>query len=195
MQLSYQLLILFPFLVLGALTGLRRGWRAEAVTTFGLLLTLIFFATPQRTSQLGVVFNRIVLAFGSFFSALLDTDLQTPVLVQPDEPGAFQIIGFILLVILAYAAGGAFAGPRVVSSLGSLVGGILGVINAFLVGSQVFSLLSQYYPTLFGEESIIIITPGDAAAETLRSYLPTIFAILFLFLLVYLLLRSARARQ
>lgn len=195
MQLSYQLLILFPFLVLGALTGLRRGWRAESVTTFGLLLTLIFFATPQRTSQLGIVFNRIVLAFGSFFSALLDTDLQTPALVDPTNPGIFQIIGFVLLVIMAYAAGGAFAGPRIGSSLSSLVGGILGVINAFLVGSQVFGLLDQYYPGLFDQENAIIITPGDGAVETFRAYLPTIFAILFLFLLVYLLLRSARARQ
>jgi hypothetical protein len=194
MQLSYQLLILLPFLVLGALTGLRRGWRAEAITTFGLLLILIFFGTPQRIRQLAVVFNQIVLAFGSFFSALLDTDLQTRALVDPANPSVFRIISFVVLVILAYIAGSAFAGPRTASSLGALVGGIVGVVNAFLVGSQVFSLLNQYYPTMFGERSTIIITPGDGAADALRGYLPTIFAVLFLFLLIYLLLRSPRTR-
>jgi hypothetical protein len=195
MQLSYQMLILLPFLVVGALTGVRRGWRREAFTTFGLLLTLVFFGTQQRTGVLGELFNRLVQAFGWFFSTLLGTDFQTFPVVDPNNPSVFQIIGFIVFFILSYAMGNSFGDGKNVSRLGALAGGILGIVNVFLVGSQVFSFIYQYRPSAFGDQSVIILTPGDGTADTLRNYLPTIFAVLFIFLLLYMLFRLPKTRQ
>ncbi len=195
MQLSYQFLLILPFLVIGALSGIRQGWRSEVLTTAGLLITLIFFGTPERTSQLGALFNRLVQAFGSFFSTLLNADIQTRAVVDPANPTWFQVVGFALFVIMSYVVGGAISNPKYVSRLGAIMGGILGIVNVFLVGSQVFSFLNQYRPGLFGQGGVIILTPGDGTADTLRDYIPTIFAVLFIFLLVYMLLRLPKTRQ
>jgi hypothetical protein len=195
MTLSYQLLLLIPFLVLGALSGLRRGGRREAITTFGLILVLLFFGNAQGAGVLGDLFNRIVQAFAVFLSVLLDTDLQGRNFVNPNTPGLSQIVWFLFFVLLAYAAGGAFGETKYVSRLAALVGGILGVINAFLVGSQLFTLINQNWPGWFARQDVIVLTPDTGPTGTLRDYLPTIFAILFILWIAYLFLRLPRTRQ
>jgi hypothetical protein len=194
MTISYQLLLIFPFLLLGAMFGARRGWREEAITTAGLLFALIFFGNPERTGLLGQLINRVVQAFASFFSTLLGTDLQAQTLISTENPGTFQIVGYILVVILAYVVGGALGERRNLARLGRLMGAILGAINVFLVGSQLFTFVNQYFPNFFNQESTIQVTP-DSGVNVLRGYLPSVFALLFILLLVILFLRLPKMRQ
>jgi len=194
MTISYQVLLIFPFLIIGALMGARRGWREEAITTTGLLFALIFFGNPERTSLLGQLVNRIVQAFASFFSTLLGTDLQAQSLIATDNPSTFQLVGYIIVVVLAYIVGGALGERRNMTRLGRIMGAILGAINVFLVGSQLFSFVNQYFPNFFNRESTILVTP-DNGVNVLRGYLPSIFALLFILLLVILFLRLPKIRQ
>lgn len=194
MTISYQLLLIFPFLLLGALYGVRRGWREEAITTAGLLFALIFFGNADRTSLLGQLINRVVQAFASFFSTLLGADLQAQQLIATDNPGTFQIIGYLFVVILAYVIGGALGERRNITRLGRMMGAILGAINVFLVGSQLFSFVNQYFPNFFNRESTILVTP-DNGVNVLRGYLPSVFTLLFILLLVILFLRLPKIRQ
>lgn len=193
MIISYQLLLLFPFLLIGVLYGTRRGWREEAITTVGLLMALIFFGNPDRTGLLGQLINRIVQAFASFFGTLLGTDLQATPLIS-ENPGNFQIIGYILVVVLAYIIGGALGERKNLGRGGHALGGILGAINVFLVGSQLASFINQYFPNFFNRESTITVTPATGE-NVLRGYLPSIFALLFILLLVILFLRLPKIRQ
>jgi hypothetical protein len=187
-------LLILPFLLLGAMYGARRGWREEAITTAGLLFALIFFGNPERTGLLGQLINRVVEAFASFFSTLLGTDLQAQTLISTDNPGTFQIVGYVLVVILAYVVGGALGERRNMARLGRIMGAILGAINVFLVGSQLFSFVNQYFPNFFDRESTIQVTP-DNGINVLRGYLPSVFALLFILLLVILFLRLPKIRQ
>ena len=194
MTISYQVLVLFPFLLIGAMFGARRGWREELITTLGLLLALIFFGNPDRTGLLGDLINRIVQAFASFFSTLFGTELTAVPLVQSDNPGTFQLIGFMLVVLLAYIIGGALGERRNMTRLGVLMGFILGGVNVFLVGSQLTSFINQYFPAFFNQERMITVTPAGGV-NVLRGYLPSIFALLFILLLVILFLRLPKIRQ
>lgn len=194
MTISYQLLLIFPFLVIGALYGARRGWREEAITTVGLLLALIFFGNPERTGLLGELINRIVQAFASFFGTLIGTDLEATPLIANDNPGNFQLIGYILVVILAYIIGGALGERKNMGRGGRSLGAILGAINVFLVGSQLASFINQYFPNFFNRQSTITVTPA-AGANVLRGYLPSVFALLFILLLIILFLRLPKIRQ
>jgi hypothetical protein len=194
MTISYQLLLIFPFLIIGAFLGFRRGWREEGITTVGLLFALIFFGSPGRTTLLGTLINRVVQAFASFFSTLLGTDLQAVPLVESDDPAAFQVVGYIIVVILVYLAGGVLGERRNLTRLGRMMGAILGAINVFLVGSQLFSFINQYNPDWFNQQQTIQITP-DSGVDVLRGYLPSIFALLFILLLIILFLRLPKIRN
>ena len=194
MTISYQLLLIFPFLLLGAMFGARRGWREEAITTAGLLFALIFFGNPERTGLLGQLINRVVQAFASFFSTLLGTDLQAQALISTDDPGTFQIVGYVLVVILAYIVGGALGERRNMTRSGRMMGAVLGAINVFLVGSQLFSFINQYFPNFFNRDSTIQVQ-ADSGINVLRGYLPSVFALLFILLLVILFLRLPKIRQ
>lgn len=194
MTISYQLLLIFPFLVIGAIYGSRRGWREEAITTVGLLAALIFFGNPDRTGLLGQLINRIVQAFASFFNTLLGTDVQAQRLIATDNPSTFQLIGYIFFVVMAYLAGGVLGSRKGMTRLGKFMGSILGAINVFLVGSQLFSFINQYLPDLFDQESTIVLSPAGGA-NVLRGYLPSIFALLFILLLVILFVRLPKIRQ
>ncbi len=194
MTISYQILLIAPFVIIGALIGFRRGWREEAITTVGLLLALVFFGSVDRTSLLGELINRIVLAFASFFSTLLGTDLQATPLIAEENPTTFQLIGFILVVLLAYLVGGALGERRNMTTLGRVMGAILGGINVILVGSQLFSLINQRNPEFFNNQTTIEVTPAGGA-NVLQNYLPSVFALLFILLLVILFLRLPKIRQ
>jgi hypothetical protein len=194
MTISYQLLLIFPFLLIGAFAGFRRGWREEAITTAGLLFALIFFGNASRTSLLGTLVNRVVNAFAQFFSTLLGTELDPVPLVASENPGTFQILGYIAVVILAYLVGGVLGDRRNLTRLGRMMGGLFGAINVFLVGSQLFSFINQYFPDFFNRQSTINVTP-DSGVNVLRGYLPSVFALLFILLLVILFLRLPKIRS
>ncbi|WP_026370132.1 hypothetical protein [Kallotenue papyrolyticum] len=194
MTISYQVLLIAPFVIIGALYGFRRGWREEAITTVGLLLALIFFGSTDRASLLGQLINRIVAAFASFFGTLLGTDLQATPLIAEDNPTTFQMIGFILVAILVYIIGSALGERRNMAAAGRLMGAVLGGINVILVGAQLFSMINQRNPEFFDTQTTIEVTPATGV-NVLQNYLPSVFALLFILLLIILFLRLPKMRQ
>ena len=194
MTIPFQLLLIFPFLVVAALWGWRRGWKEEAITLVVLLLSLVFFGSLSRTSLLAILVNRIVEAFASFFGTLIGTDIQTRSLVSTENPTLFQIIGFFLTVMLAYAIGTGLGQRRDLSAVGRLAGSILSIFNVFLIASQAFRFINQRNPDLLNREGTIIVTQ-DTNVNALLSYLPSLFAILFVVLLIVLVLRLPKIRE
>lgn len=194
LRLTYQLLLTLPFLIAGVIYGWRRGWREEAITTVVLLAALLFFGNNRLADIMGTLVNRIVQAFALFFSALFGGEVSAPQLVTENTQGFFRFAGFVLFVIMAYVIGGAL-GLRVgMSRAGRLLGSILGGLNVFLVASQLFGYIQRFLPDAFQRESTITITP-DTDANLFRSYLPSIFALLLILLLVMVFLRLPKIRQ
>ena len=191
MTIPYQLLIIIPFLIMGVFLGLRRGWIEEAITTIGLIFALVFFSNVERTSLLGVLINRVVQAFALFFGALLGTTFESQALVEIGNPNVFQFVGFVMTVILAYIVGSAVGRRRGLTRLAYAMGGILGAINVFLVASQLITFITQYFPNFF--ERTVTVTSDSG--NVLREYLPSIFALLFILLLVIFFLRLPRIRS
>ncbi len=194
LQLTYQLLLTLPFLIAGVIYGWRRGWREEAITTVVLLGALLFFGNNRLADIVGTFVNRIVQAFALFFSALVGGEVTARDLVTENNESLFRFIGFVVFVIMAYVIGSAL-GLRVgLSRIGRLLGAILGGLNVFLVASQLFTYIQGYLPAVFQQESTITITP-DGGVNVLRSYLPSIFAILLILLLITVFLRLPKIRQ
>jgi hypothetical protein len=159
-----------------------------------LLAALLFFGNSRLADILGVLINRIVQAFALFFSALFGRTVPAPDLVTENTAGAFRFIGFLVLVLLAYVGGSALGLRTGVTRLGQMLGAIVGGLNVFLVASQIWSYVQQYLPSAFQRESTIVITP-DNDANVLRGYLPSIFAILMILLLIIVFLRLPKMRQ
>jgi uncharacterized membrane protein required for colicin V production len=149
----------FITLVIGifGLVGFVRGWWKEAITT-GLLVTLLTLLKQPEWAQ-GIIdfFNRIILLITAFFTAgsLEPTEIaaaastaQPPVTI---DPGAFRpyIIILIILVVFSYFIGNAGIGNSVVTPIARLFGGILGLINGFVI----ISLLREYALRRFLPES------------------------------------------
>ena len=194
LQLTYQLLLTLPFLIAGVIYGWRRGWREEAITAVVLLAALLFFGNNRLADTMGVLVNRIVEAFGLFFSALFGGDVATRQLVTENNQGLFRFIGFVVFVVMAYIVGGALGQRTLLNRGGRLLGSVLGTLNIFLIASQVWSYLQGFLPDVFDQESTILITP-DQDANILRSYLPSIFALLLILLLIVVFLRLPKMRQ
>ncbi len=194
LTLTWQLLLTLPFLVAGMLYGWRRGWREEAITTSVLLVALLFFGNNRLADSLGMLVNRVLQAFALFFSALFGGEIAAPELVNANNAGLFRFVGFLLFVGMGYVIGGALGQRTLLTRTGRLVGSILGVLNVFLIASQIWAYLQRFLPDVFQRESSIRVTP-DPEGTVLRSYLPSIFALLLLLLLIMVFLRLPKIRQ
>lgn len=194
MTIPFQLLVILPFLIIAAIWGWRRGWREEAITLGFLLLALIFFGSLERTTLMGTLVNRLVEAFASFFGTLIGTPIQTRALVSTENPTLFQVIGFILGVMLAYAIGTGLGRRGSLTRSGRFIGSILSIFNVFLVGSQIFRFINQRNPTFLNREGTIVVTQ-DTNVNALLSYLPSLLAILVILLLIIFALRLPKIRH
>ena len=192
-RLTYQMLLTLPFMVAGIVYGWRRGWREEALTTAALLVALILFG-ERFSDNMGALVNRIVQAFALFFGALFGGEIAARSLVTDTNQSFFRFIGFIVSVFLAYLLGGVLGARRSLSRGGRLLGVTLGAVNVFLVASQVFAYIARFLPDSFQQEGQITLTP-DPSAALLRSYLPSIFALLLILLLIVVFLRLPKIRE
>lgn len=176
MSISFQTLLILPFAVLGLLTGFRRGWIEEIITTVLLVLGLGLFSTTERASLVGGVVNGIVDVFARFFSALLSTNVNSPDLVRSENLWV-QFLLFVLFVVIVYLIGSTFGGRSQVRTAGRIGGALLGVLNVFLVGSQAVSFINRWNPRLFERDITVTSEPNTNA---LISNLPTILTIVLL---------------
>jgi hypothetical protein len=194
LRLTYQLLLTVPFLIVGTLYGWRRGWREEAITAVGLLVALLFFGNSRLADSLGSLVNRIVQAFALFFSTIFGGEVAARELVTDTNQGLFRFAGFVIFVVMAYLVGGALGQRTALGRRGRLLGSLLGGLNVFLIASQAFGYVQRFFPSAFERESTIYIVP-DQDTNVLRGYLPSIFALLFILLLIIVFLRLPKIRQ
>lgn len=192
-SLSYQMLLALPFMIAGMVYGWRRGWREEALTTGALLVALILFG-ERLSDNLGTLVNRIVQAFALFFGTLFGGDIESRQLVTDSNESFFRAVGFIVSVVLAYLLGGVLGARRSLGRGGRLMGTVLGLVNVFLVASQVFAYIARFLPSSFQQQGQITLTP-DPDAAILRGYLPSIFALLLILLLIVVFLRLPKIRE
>lgn len=193
-SLTYQLVLTLPFLVAGVFYGWRRGWREEAITAVGLLFALLFFGNTRLAESLGSLVNRVVQAFALFFSTIFGGEIAGRELVTSNNQDLFRFVGFVIFVLLAYLVGGALGQRTALGRSGRLLGSVLGSLNVFLIATQAFGYVQRFFPSAFERESTIRITP-DQDVNVLRGYLPSIFALLFIALLIIVFLRLPKIRQ
>lgn len=199
-QLSYLQLIMIPVFTIAALAGYRRGWKEEAITAVSLLFSLLFFANEGGAELVATLINRIAAAFRVFIDALFGAQVESPArpTITADNFRSFQLISFVIAVVVSYVIGSALGRRSEVTRIGKLLGGLVGVINAYIVLSKLYDfwLLRERegLDIPLDEPAQIVITPPPQTNE-LKGNLPTIFAILFLLVLVVTFLRLPKMRQ
>ncbi len=194
LQLTWQLLLMLPFLIIGMTYGWRRGPQEEAVTTLVLLAALLFFGNERLADLTGLLVNNIVGVFGLFFSGLLGRDINTRPLVTAENQTAVRFIGYSVFVAAAYLIGSALGRRKGLSNMLRAVGSLLGSLNIVLIATQMFSFIQGWLPQVFQREGTIRISP-DSDSAALRSSLPSLFAVLLVILLVVVFLRLPKIRH
>lgn len=146
----------FILMVVGifGLVGFIRGWWKEALTT-GLLVVLLWLLTQPTLARSIIEFiNQIVRLIFSFSTAgsLQPTELAAAagtVDAPTIDPTQFQpyIIILIILIILSYFTGNVALGDVALTPIARIFGGILGLINGFIIVSLIREyMLGRFLP-------------------------------------------------
>lgn len=198
-ELNYMQVLMVPIFLVAGFYGWKRGWREEAITGVGLIIALFMFSNETIAGNIANLLNRIVGAFGIFLDALLGGDRSNAEpIIDTTNFATFQFIAFVLGIIAAYIVGSAIGRRSEVEGLGRFFGIMIGLFNAYLVLSKIFDFWlardRQGAELPFDDGAQIIVTPMPPTNE-LRSNLPTIFALMFLIVLVVTFFRLPKIRQ
>jgi hypothetical protein len=142
-----MLLVMGLFMFVGATRGAYR----EAITTFGLVVLLVFLLEPGLAGPIvGYLSNmvKLVIAFiVSHFSVnpkiLLDTYAEVTVPFTAENPYPFLIFALVGFVLLSYTS----RGGKDATALSRLLGGLLGLFNGFLVITLFKDYVVKYVQT------------------------------------------------
>ena len=198
-QLSYSQLLMFPALLIGGIVGWRRGWKEEAITTVGLLFTLLLFSNETVASNMASLLNRIISAFGVFINALFGGDGgESRDFITTENFDTFRIVAFTVGVFISYIVGSAIGMRDDVGRGGRLIGVGVGIFNAYIVLSRYIDYWvarQRAGANLPLEEGTNIVVSPISQTNELRANLPTIFALLFLVVLIVTFFRLPKMRQ
>lgn len=151
--IDFQTFILMVVGIFG-LVGFLRGWWKEAITT-GLLVLLLWLLTqPTLAASIIDFINQIIQLIVTFFRAgsLQPTEIaSTAGTVQAPtiNPSQFQpyIIILIIIIIFSYFTGNKALGDVALTPIARIFGGILGLINGFIIVSLVREyILGRFLP-------------------------------------------------
>ena len=198
-QLSFRELLMIPAFLLAGIYGWRRGWREEAITTVGLVVSLLMFSNENIATNIASLINRVVAAFGVFLNALLggETTSFNP-LITADNFDTFRMVAFAVATVTSYIIGTAIGKRSETPRTGHFFGILVGMFNIYLVLSKAYDFwlerrqAGQNMP--FDDGAQIIVTPMPTD-NGLRANLPTIFTLLFLIVLVVTFFRLPRMRE
>ncbi len=198
-QLNFMQLLMIPVFLIAGFYGWRRGWREEAITTVGLVFTLLLFSNETVATNIASLINRIVVAFGVFLNALFGGERSDPsAFITAENFSTYQTIAFIVGAFLSYIVGSAIGRRSGLPRTGRVFGVVVGMFNAYLVLSKLLDFwvasdrAGANLP--FDDGAQIIVSPIPQSNE-LRANLPTIFTLLFLVVLVVTFFRLPKMRQ
>lgn len=197
--LNYLQLIMIPLFAVAAFYGFQRGWREEAITSVGLLVSLLIFANNRGANLFASLINRITDAFRVFISVLFGSGNAEPrTTITPENFPTFQLISFVIAVGLSYLVGSAIGKRGEITRFGQGLGALIGALNAYIVLSKLYDFWLQRQAAgsdlPLDEPTQILITPAPVTND-LKSNLPTIFALLFLIILIITFIRLPKIRQ
>ena len=192
-------LVLLPIVVLGALSGFRRGWKDEAWTLGALLFAVLLVARPETV--LLPIIERVIGAFVRAFQALFGRDTGGP----PFEFSAglrpwATLVAFLIFAALAYAAGHLIGrGEPGKGLIWKLLAGLLGALNLTIV---VTWLITRFVAERQADGTVRLVIPSFEGAAVvfgtpttnslLASWPGLIGMLLVVILLVFLLTRVGR---
>ena len=137
------------------LTGFVRGWWKEAITTALLILLLILLREQEIAASIIDSINSFIRLGTVFASAdsleveALATAASTvdpPVIIDPSQFTVYLVL-LIILVVASYFAGNAVVGAYELSPIARIFGGILGLVNGFIIISLVREyILGRFIP-------------------------------------------------
>lgn len=190
------LVVLFPVLLLGAITGLRRGWKDELWTCGGLLLTVWLVSRPD--TLLVPAIERVISVFLRAGQELIGRDTSGPSFAfSPDVRPWVVVLAFLVLASLSYSIGRLIGkgetGKGPWKLLGGLIGGLNFVIMVTWAASQFAArrpdgLARLTIPSFRGRDIVL----GTPTANNVMASWPGLIGLLLVVILIVVLLTRAR---
>ena len=192
------LIVLVPVLILGALSGFRRGWKDEAWTFGALLVTLFIVARPDTV--LLPVLERLIDALRRAGQALVGHDTGgAPFRFEGVARPWAALLAFFVFAALAYAGGHLIGKGEQGKGLWKLLGGLIGGLNLVIV---VTWLITSFIATRQDDGTVKLVLPsfpgaavvlGTPTANSVMASWPGLIGLLLvIILLVFLLTRAGR---
>lgn len=149
------LLVLAPLFVLGAIVGVKRGWRAE-LWTLGLLVAVWLFAARADMALIPLL-ERVIGAVQRAGQVLFGRDSGGPAF----RFGVYQrpwvaLVATVALVAGAYAGGARAARGELGRGLARFLGPLLGVANVMLVA---FTLMRRLTAIRGAQDRVSMLVP------------------------------------
>jgi len=140
-----MLLVMGLFMFVGA----SRGWHREFFTTCVLLLLLVFLVNPVLAAPFAEYLGKLIRLIVAFLQGrgsldpgeLLKRYETIEVPFDAGNPYLFLVVVLIGFVLLSY---GTRAGGKPLSGLSRILGGLLGLLNGFLVVSLIRDYVLKY---------------------------------------------------
>lgn len=192
------LIVLLPILILGAVSGFRRGWKDEAWTLGALLVALFVVARPE--TLLLPILERIIGAFQRAGQALLGRSTAGP-------PFRFEgaarpwaaLLAFLIFAAGAYAVGHLLGKGEQAKGLWKILGGLVGALNLTIV---VTWLITRFVATRRDDGTVQLVIPSFKGAavvfgtpttnSVLASWPGLIGLLVVVIVLVFILTRTGR---
>lgn len=203
-MLRFDQSTLVVLMVMGlGLVGFGRGVRAEGISLAGVMAsTAIFTQDPMRLSLVAMInrFPRVLdllLASDDGTSAWGLGSLQP--LSNADDRLLFYTIFYMGTVVLFYWVGFTFGGAPLMRAH-RFLGGVMGAINGFLVAYATVNFGQDYIRRHPIPEPITITLPQPGSAAgisggSLAQYLPLIFLVTLVFVVIFTLTSAGRAKD
>ncbi|MCC6628951.1 MAG: hypothetical protein IT340_16300 [Chloroflexi bacterium] len=195
--------LLMPAAAIGAWVGFRRGWRREGITAVGLALAIaLLWNGPQLVLAM---LNATLDRWGRIMRAIVGGEPRSDGTPIDLAPGAEPLATLGLLALLSVAAYlvGHRLGRGDLDRTGRWYGAVIGGLSLFTVMSRAVGTLTQVSPASFAATGVnlripsfpglLIVVPPPPDQSLLVSWPLAALVVLLVSIMVYALLRMARA--